>query len=158
MSQLILLLSISLVVCNLLLFSMCIYNIFFCATTLVQFMNAFDRAMNLLDEKYSFLASTKQIVSSTNEEDKVQLSCLIDICFVSYLRGALTKLNQGDKSSKVLQGWFFPSLLYRTCFIISFMKLIACYTLQVIVFERGDLVFVFNFHPEKTYDGYVCFN
>nr|ASJ80804.1 starch branching enzyme I [Castanea mollissima] len=59
-----------------------------------KFMNAFDRAMNLLDDKFSFLASTKQIVSSTNEEDKV------------------------------------------------------------IVFERGDLVFVFNFHPENTYDGY----
>ncbi|KAJ6351985.1 hypothetical protein OIU76_001239 [Salix suchowensis] len=59
-----------------------------------KFMNAFDGAMNLLDEKYSFLASTKQIVSSTNEEEKV------------------------------------------------------------IVFERGDLVFVFNFHPENTYDGY----
>uniref|UniRef100_A0A1D1Z3W9 1,4-alpha-glucan branching enzyme n=2 Tax=Anthurium amnicola TaxID=1678845 RepID=A0A1D1Z3W9_9ARAE len=57
-------------------------------------MNAFDRAMNLLDEKFSFLASTKQIVSSASEEDKV------------------------------------------------------------IVFERGDLVFVFNFHPENTYDGY----
>lgn len=36
-------------------------------------MNAFDRAMNLLDDKFSFLASTKQIVSSTNEEDKVQM-------------------------------------------------------------------------------------
>ncbi|XP_056177126.1 1,4-alpha-glucan-branching enzyme 1, chloroplastic/amyloplastic-like isoform X2 [Syzygium oleosum] len=59
-----------------------------------KFMNAFDRAMNLLDEKFSILASTKQIVSSTNEEDKV------------------------------------------------------------IVFERGDLIFVFNFHPENTYDGY----
>ncbi|GAB4833006.1 1,4-alpha-glucan-branching enzyme [Ancistrocladus abbreviatus] len=59
-----------------------------------KFMNAFDRAMNLLDEKFSFLSSTKQIVSSANEEDKV------------------------------------------------------------IVFERGDLVFVFNFHPEKTYEGY----
>ncbi|ONI32208.1 hypothetical protein PRUPE_1G354000 [Prunus persica] len=59
-----------------------------------KFMNAFDRAMNLLDEKFSFLSSTQQIVSSTNEEDKV------------------------------------------------------------IVFERGDLVFVFNFHPENTYDGY----
>ncbi|GAB2300446.1 1,4-alpha-glucan-branching enzyme, variant 2 [Dionaea muscipula] len=57
-------------------------------------MNAFDRAMNLLDEKFSFLSSTKQIVSSANEEDKV------------------------------------------------------------IVFERGDLVFVFNFHPKKTYEGY----
>ena len=34
-------------------------------------MNAFDTAMNLLDEKFSFLASTKQIVSSTDEEDKV---------------------------------------------------------------------------------------
>ncbi|PQM36693.1 1 4-alpha-glucan-branching enzyme 1 chloroplastic/amyloplastic isoform X2 [Prunus yedoensis var. nudiflora] len=54
------------------------------------------KSMNLLDEKFSFLSSTKQIVSSTNEEDKV------------------------------------------------------------IVFERGDLVFVFNFHPENTYDGYVC--
>ncbi|KAI3424010.1 uncharacterized protein J3R85_010659 [Psidium guajava] len=59
-----------------------------------KFMNAFDRAMNLLDEKFSILASEKQIVSSTNEEDKV------------------------------------------------------------IVFERGGLVFVFNFHPENTYDGY----
>ncbi|KAF3446892.1 hypothetical protein FNV43_RR12072 [Rhamnella rubrinervis] len=59
-----------------------------------KFMNAFDRAMNLLDEKFSFLSSTKLIVSSSNEEDKV------------------------------------------------------------IVFERGDLVFVFNFHPENSYDGY----
>ncbi|KAF8405530.1 hypothetical protein HHK36_010437 [Tetracentron sinense] len=59
-----------------------------------KFMNEFDRAMNLLDENFSFLASTKQIVSSTNEED------------------------------------------------------------MVIVFERADLVFVFNFHPENTYDGY----
>ncbi|KAF7140267.1 hypothetical protein RHSIM_Rhsim06G0006900 [Rhododendron simsii] len=59
-----------------------------------KFMNAFNRAMNALDEKYSFIASTKQIVSSTSEDDKV------------------------------------------------------------IVFERGNLVFVFNFHPENTYDGY----
>ncbi|KAA8528824.1 hypothetical protein F0562_036179 [Nyssa sinensis] len=59
-----------------------------------KFMNAFDRSMNALDEKFSFLASTKQMVSSTNEDDKV------------------------------------------------------------IVFERGDLVFIFNFHPENTYDGY----
>ncbi|XP_027092189.1 1,4-alpha-glucan-branching enzyme 1, chloroplastic/amyloplastic isoform X1 [Coffea arabica] len=59
-----------------------------------KFMNAFDKAMNLLDEEFSFLASSKQIVSSINEEDKV------------------------------------------------------------IVFERGDLVFVFNFHPENMYDGY----
>ncbi|CAA7391260.1 unnamed protein product [Spirodela intermedia] len=59
-----------------------------------KYMNAFDRAMNALDEKFLFLASTKQIVSSADEEDKV------------------------------------------------------------IVFERGDLVFVFNFHPENTYQGY----
>lgn len=36
-------------------------------------MNAFDRAMNALDAKFSFLASTKQIVSSAHEEDKVML-------------------------------------------------------------------------------------
>lgn len=36
-------------------------------------MNAFDRAMNELDDKFQFLASTKQIVSSTNEEDKVRM-------------------------------------------------------------------------------------
>jgi len=57
-------------------------------------MNAFDQAMNALDEEFSFLSSPKQIVSDMNEEKKV------------------------------------------------------------IVFERGDLVFVFNFHPKKTYDGY----
>ncbi|KAL3505491.1 hypothetical protein ACH5RR_035332 [Cinchona calisaya] len=59
-----------------------------------KFMNAFDSAMNLLDEKFPFLASSKPIVSSMDEEDKV------------------------------------------------------------IVFEHGDLVFVFNFHPENLYDGY----
>ncbi|KAL5706187.1 1,4-alpha-glucan branching enzyme [Ranunculus cassubicifolius] len=59
-----------------------------------KFMNAFNKAINSLDDKFSFLASTKQIVSSSSEKDKV------------------------------------------------------------IVFERGDLVFVFNFHPENTYDGY----
>ncbi|KAL2895575.1 1 4-alpha-glucan-branching enzyme 1 chloroplastic/amyloplastic [Bienertia sinuspersici] len=59
-----------------------------------KFLNAFNRAMNSSDEKFSFLSSSKQIVSSTNEEDKV------------------------------------------------------------IVFERGDLVFVFNFHPVNTYEGY----
>jgi len=26
---------------------------------------------------------------------------------------------------------------------------------QVIVFERGDLLFIFNFHPSKTFEGYV---
>nr|QOC60275.1 starch branching enzyme I [Eleocharis dulcis] len=59
-----------------------------------KYLNAFNKAMNLLDEKFSFLSSGKQIVSSASEEDKV------------------------------------------------------------IVFERGDLVFVFNFHPENTYEGY----
>jgi 1,4-alpha-glucan branching enzyme len=59
-----------------------------------KFMNAFDKAMNLLDEKFSFLSSSKQIVSSMDEDTKV------------------------------------------------------------IVFERGDLVFVFNFHPCNTYEGY----
>ncbi|KAK4750560.1 hypothetical protein SAY87_004042 [Trapa incisa] len=59
-----------------------------------KFMNKFDGAMNLLDEKFSILSSKKQLVSSTSEEDKV------------------------------------------------------------IVFERGDLIFVFNFHPENTYCGY----
>ncbi|KAF7098994.1 hypothetical protein CFC21_100687 [Triticum aestivum] len=59
-----------------------------------KYMNAFDQAMNALDDKFSFLSSSKQIVSDMNEEKKI------------------------------------------------------------IVFERGDLVFVFNFHPSKTYDGY----
>jgi hypothetical protein len=38
-----------------------------------KFMNNFDRAMNLLDEKYNFLSSSKQIVSFTSETDKVGL-------------------------------------------------------------------------------------
>ncbi|PKA60826.1 1,4-alpha-glucan-branching enzyme, chloroplastic/amyloplastic [Apostasia shenzhenica] len=59
-----------------------------------KYMNAFNRAMNLLDDRFSFLASGKQIVSSASEQDKV------------------------------------------------------------IVFERGGLVFVFNFHPQYTYEGY----
>ncbi|PPD83757.1 hypothetical protein GOBAR_DD19308 [Gossypium barbadense] len=35
-------------------------------------------------------------------------------------------------------------------------KIVSCTDEEnkVIVFERGDLVFVFNFHPENTYDGY----
>ena len=34
-------------------------------------MNAFDQAMNALDEKFPFLSSSKQIVSDMNEEEKV---------------------------------------------------------------------------------------
>jgi 1,4-alpha-glucan branching enzyme len=34
-------------------------------------MNAFDQAMNALDERFSFLSSEKQIVSDMNEEEKV---------------------------------------------------------------------------------------
>lgn len=59
-----------------------------------KFIFNFDKAMNKLDDKYLFLASDHQLVSSSSEEDKV------------------------------------------------------------IVFERGELLFVFNFHPTKTYDGY----
>lgn len=59
-----------------------------------KFMNNFDRAMNKLDESFSFLTSSKQFVSCASEEEKV------------------------------------------------------------IVFEKGDLVFVFNFHPQNTYEGY----
>ena len=40
----------------------------------MKFMNNFDRAMNDLDDKFGFLASTKQIVSSINEEEKVKHS------------------------------------------------------------------------------------
>lgn len=50
-----------------------------------QYMNAFDRAMNLLDEKFSFLSSTKQVVSSASDEDKV---------IVAWIRSmAITTLN-----------------------------------------------------------------
>lgn len=34
-------------------------------------MNEFDRAMNELEEKFKFLSSDHQMVSSANEEDKV---------------------------------------------------------------------------------------
>lgn len=39
-----------------------------------QHLNAFDRAMNLLDDRFHFLASAKQVVSSTSEEDKVGMN------------------------------------------------------------------------------------
>lgn len=38
----------------------------------MQFMNVFDRAMNLLDEKFMFLSSGKQIVSDVDEDKKVK--------------------------------------------------------------------------------------
>ncbi|KAI5063174.1 hypothetical protein GOP47_0021721 [Adiantum capillus-veneris] len=59
-----------------------------------KFMNNFDRAMNELDERFSFLISSNQFISCTSEDEKV------------------------------------------------------------IVFEKGVLVFVFNFHPLNTYEGY----
>lgn len=54
---------------------------------MVQFMNAFDSAMNLLDDKFSLLTSSKQIVSSTNEEDKVLL--LLDLIINIFWRTML---------------------------------------------------------------------
>lgn len=49
---------------------------------IVQFMNEFDRAMNMLDDKFPFLASSKQIVSSTNEEDKVLYNGYISVVLI----------------------------------------------------------------------------
>lgn len=43
--------------------------------SLVQFMQAFDGAMQALDEKYHFLASPHQMVSYVSEEDKVSARC-----------------------------------------------------------------------------------
>ncbi|KAH9298384.1 hypothetical protein KI387_030066, partial [Taxus chinensis] len=34
------------------------------------------------------------------------------------------------------------------------VKMITEMCYKVVVFERGDLVFVFNFHPKNTYSGY----
>lgn len=48
-----------------------------------QYMNAFDGAMNLLDEKFSFLSSTKQIVSSASEEDKVIVAWIRSIAIIT---------------------------------------------------------------------------
>ncbi|GBG68759.1 hypothetical protein CBR_g3299 [Chara braunii] len=59
-----------------------------------EYMYRFDQAMNELEERYHFLSSQLQVVSSANEKEKV------------------------------------------------------------IVFERGELVFVFNFHPSCTYSDY----
>ncbi|KAG6509597.1 hypothetical protein ZIOFF_027597 [Zingiber officinale] len=87
-------------------------------------MNAFDRAMNLLDDRFHFLASAKQVVSSTSEEDKV---------------------------SFVLSNMDFNLIRDFQC---SMARLHAKNSFLVIVFERGDLIFVFNFHPENTYNGY----
>ncbi len=38
-------------------------------------------------------------------------------------------------------------------YMISDIRIYIC--MQLIVFERADLVFVFNFHPKNTYEGYV---
>jgi 1,4-alpha-glucan branching enzyme len=46
-------------------------------------MNAFDQAMNALDEKFSFLSSSKQIVSDMNEEEKVIKYTIIRMALVA---------------------------------------------------------------------------
>lgn len=62
-----------------------------------QHMNAFDRAMNLLDDRFHFLASEKQIVSSISEEDKVKTRWIIcdhlSSLDVSYLSFSLTYMH-----------------------------------------------------------------
>lgn len=48
-------------------------------------------------------------------------------------------------------------LTYMIEFSACVYSLIPFSTSQVIVFERGDLVFVFNFHQVNTYEGYIIF-
>lgn len=43
-------------------------------------MYAFDRAMNMLDEKFAIIASRKQMVSCANNEDKVYTPELHTTC------------------------------------------------------------------------------
>lgn len=62
----------------------------------IQFLNAFDRAMNALDNSFPFLASTKQIVSSASEEDKVRLLPIFHV-FLPFLLHATT----------IISRWYF---------------------------------------------------
>ncbi|MQM01759.1 hypothetical protein Taro_034516 [Colocasia esculenta] len=112
-------------------------------TRSIQYMNAFDRAMNLLDEKFSFLSSTKQIVSNSSEEDKVQMKQIS------------VELNFTLKDAPVLSIVIQSKALTLNFMVVEAKGVgVIYFPLQVIVFERGDLVFVFNFHPENTYEGH----
>lgn len=165
---------------------------------LVQFMNAFDRAMNLLDDNFSFLASTKQIVSSADDDDKVNmlpndctilihnfmvfatcysiksLSCIkIDkIELLSSFKKTYNRCCEHNVKKVFLKHEWLEKIkpLTSHCLLWDF-ELISCVTdcyfiinclivfsfVGYIVFERGDLIFVFNFHPENTYEGYALY-
>lgn len=65
-------------------------------------MNNFDRAMNVLDEEFNFVSSSKQYISMTSEHDKVSASshlpdglCYDYVHFLSYFLSSAynTQLN-----------------------------------------------------------------
>lgn len=66
----------------------------------MQFLNAFDSAMNKLDEKFKFLASAKQFVSSTDEADKVKVLLLSTIS--SFCRIVLVLVFSADTISALM--------------------------------------------------------
>ena len=109
-----------------------------------KYMNAWDAAMQRLDQQYGFLSSEHLLVSYAGNEEQV---CCFDVppdippvpaaqlCFRVASRGI-----QCISSPRVAAH--------------SAMPVTAAVLTQTIVAERGPLLFVFNFSPFNDYEGY----
>lgn len=131
-----------------------------------QFMNNFNRAMIALEEEFQFVSSSKQYISCADESQKVRKSLFahlalfkgdIKLCHQAFPRecGLATLLHRIIVTTMCSWKCFNWSLLQFNLYFIHDVWWVYS---QLIVFEKGDLVVVFNFHPTNTYSGLVFFS
>lgn len=102
-----------------------------------KFLNNFDRDMNLLEDKFQWLSSPQAYISLKNE-----VSFLPLLSPFHFIRHTLS-LGRLLVSAR--------NLFSRVAFSADFSFLQVD---KVVVFERGNLLFVFNFHPTKSFTDY----
>ena len=109
-----------------------------------KYMNAWDAAMQRLDQQYGFLSSEHLLVSYAGNEE--QVCCFRvppDIPLVAAAQLYFSLLSRGADcvgSTEVNAHAAVP--------------VTAAVLTQTIVAERGPLLFVFNFSPFNDYEGY----
>lgn len=129
-----------------------------------KYMNAWDAAMQRLDEEYGFLSSEHLLVSYSGDTEQVWLQCtavqkhvsrrqplLARACHDTHLLVIRLKspgcaqddlrASKGRRFYMQLRGSQELCLTFPCC-------------MQMIVAEKGPLVFVFNFSVTSDYEGY----
>ena len=110
-----------------------------------KYMNAWDAAMQRLDQQSGFLSADHLLVSYSGDEEQVRhFGVPLDIQPLVAAAQLYFRVVSRGEDLKRSSGVAAHSAMPKTAAVL----------MQIIVAERGPLLFVFNFSPFNDYEGY----